>query len=231
MTGGVIFDCDGVLVDSEPLSAAAMAASMRAIGLDASTEDAARRFTGLSLRSAMDSIAEQYGGELPGDFAPGYRTRLYESFERELAQVRGVAAAIDEIEAAGLATCVASSGEHERIAKALGLTGLAAGFEGRIFSATEVERGKPAPDLFLHAARQMGWEPRRCVVVEDSEAGALAGAAAGMTVFGYAERTSAELLERAGARAFDSMHELPGLIARLGGGTGVRGTAPGRAAP
>lgn len=213
MSAGVIFDCDGVLVDSEPLSAAAMAETMRSAGIDASAEDAAREFTGLSLESAMARSEEMLGAPLPADFAPSYRSRLYAAFDAELEAVSGVAAAIATIESRGIPTCVASSGEHERIRRALSLAGLHAGFEGRIYSATEVEHGKPAPDLFLHAARSEGWEPGLCVVVEDSTAGAAAGRAAGMSVLGYAERTPAEALAAEGAEPFASMHDLPGLVA------------------
>ncbi|UJA19003.1 HAD-IA family hydrolase [Thermoleophilia bacterium SCSIO 60948] len=214
---GVIFDCDGVLVDSEPLSAAAMAETMREAGIEATTEDAVREFTGLSLKSAMARSEEMLGAPLPEDFAPSYRSRLYAAFDAELEAVAGVAGAIATLESRGIATCVASSGEHERIRRALTLTGLHERFEGRIYSATEVEHGKPAPDLFLHAARSEGWDRQRCVVVEDSTAGAAAGRAAGMRVLGYAERTPADALAAEGAEPFSSMHELPKLVAaRLG---------------
>jgi HAD superfamily hydrolase (TIGR01509 family) len=126
---------------------------------------------------------------------------VLEAFERELQPVRGIHAALDAI---SVPSCVASSGTHDRIRTALRVTGLLPQFEGRIFSATDVEHGKPAPDLFLHAAARMGAAPERCVVVEDSPAGVQAGLAAGMTVQGYGVN--------GGATAFRSMDELPALV-------------------
>ncbi len=132
---------------------------------------------------------------------------MFAAFETELRPVPGIAAALDAIT---LPNCVASSASIEKMRVTLGQTGLWDRFEGRIFSATEVEHGKPAPDLFLHAASSMGWEPADCAVVEDSPAGVKAGLAAGMTVFGYAGTTPAALLE--GARVFTDMAELPALL-------------------
>jgi HAD superfamily hydrolase (TIGR01509 family) len=132
---------------------------------------------------------------------------MFAAFETELAPVPGVVQALDAI---ALESCVASSGPPEKIRWTLGHTGLLDRFEGRIFSATEVEHGKPAPDLFLHAAATMGWEPGDCAVVEDSGAGVQAALAAGMTPFGYAAVTPAAQLE--GARVFTAMAELPGLL-------------------
>ena len=132
---------------------------------------------------------------------------MFAAFKRELQPVPGIVAALDAI---ALPTCVASSSAHPRIRTALRATGLLKRFEGRIFSSTDVEHGKPAPDLFLHAAAAMGAEPERCVVVEDAPTGVQAGLAAGMTVLGYAGLTPPEQLE--GARVFTSMEELPALV-------------------
>ncbi len=204
-----IFDCDGVLVNSEPISNRILARELTAIGLPTSSDDAMRDYMGRSWAACMAIVEERLGHEPPEGFADGYHAALYEAFERELEPVPGIAAALESID---LPSCVASSGAHERIRRALGVTGLLERFEGRILSADDVQHGKPAPDLFLHAAARMGVEPARCVVVEDSPSGVRAGRAAGMTVLGYAGRTPAERLAAEGARTFTAMAELPRLV-------------------
>ena len=206
----VIFDCDGVLVDSEPVSNRILAELLSAEGLPTTAEDSIRDFMGRSWASVAAIVEERLGRPLPGEFSSRYLDKLFEAFERELEPVPGVAAALEAIP---LPTCVASSGSQERIRTALAATGLLERFDGRIFSATEVEHGKPAPDLFLHAAARMGVEPGHCVVVEDSPAGVQAARAAGMTVLGYAGRTTGSELAAGGARTFTDMAELPGLLA------------------
>ena len=203
----VIFDCDGVLVDSEPISNRILAERLSAIGLPTTTEESIRDYMGRSWASCESLIEQRLGRPLPEDFADGYHEELYAALRSEVEPVAGVVAALDAIAAP---VCVASSGSHEKIRTSLGTTGLLARFEGRIFSATDVEHGKPAPDLFLHAATAMGHEPADCVVVEDSPAGVAAGRAAGMTVLGYAALTPRAELE--GARVFASMAELPALL-------------------
>ena len=205
----VIFDCDGVLVDSEPLSNRILAERLTAIGLETTTEDSIRDFMGRSWATCRSLIEQRLGRPLPEDFADGYHEELYEALRRELQPVAGVQAALDAI---GVPACVASSGAHDKIRTSLGATGLLERFEGRIFSATEVEHGKPAPDLFLHAAARQGFEPSECVVVEDAPPGAEAGRRAGMEVLGYAGLTAPELLEAEGATVFRSMAELPALL-------------------
>jgi HAD superfamily hydrolase (TIGR01509 family) len=203
----VIFDCDGVLVDSEPISNRILAARLTAIGLPTSTEDSVRDFMGRSWASC-EAIAEQrLGGPLPEGFADAYHAEVFEAFARELEPVAGVVEALERVDAP---TCVASSGSHERIRRGLAATGLLERFDGRIFSATDVAHGKPAPDLFLHAAACMGADPAGCAVIEDSPAGVEAARAAGMAVFGYAGLTPAERL--AGAHTFAAMTELPELL-------------------
>ena len=208
----VIFDCDGVLVDSEPLSNRILAEELTAIGLPTTTEESVRDFMGRSFAAGVALIEERLGHPVPPDFAAGYHARLFEAFERELEPVPGVVEVLDGLE---LPCCVASSGDHVRIRRALRSAGLLERFEGRIFSADDVEHGKPAPDLFLHAALEMGFEPARCAVVEDSPAGVRAGRAAGMTVLGYAAMTDPAELARAGAHdTFGDMRELPRLLTR-----------------
>ena len=205
----LILDCDGVLVDSEPISNRILAERLTAIGLPTTTEESMATFMGRSWAWGIGEIEARLGRPVPEDFSARYHEELFGAFERDLRSVEGIAAALDQID---LPSCVASSGDHERIRAALRPAGLLERFEGRIFSAADVERGKPWPDLFLHAARSMGADPERCVVVEDSVAGAQAGRAAAMTVLGYAALTDPETLRAEGARVFASMDELPGLV-------------------
>jgi HAD superfamily hydrolase (TIGR01509 family) len=205
----VIFDCDGVLVDSEPLANRVLAERLTAIGLPTTFEQSVGDFMGRSWAANVAVIEERLGGPIPEGFADGYFDELYGTFASELEPIAGIRAALDEI---ALPSCVASSSAHDKIRRSLELTGLLDRFDGRIFSATDVEHGKPAPDLFLHAAATMGAEPARCVVVEDAPAGVEAGRAAGMTVLGYAGLTDAAELRAAGARTFERMTDLPSLI-------------------
>ena len=158
----VIFDCDGVLVDSEPLSNRILAERLTAIGLPTTTEESIRDYMGRSWKTDQEIIEGRLGRPLPEGWVEAYHAAVIAAFESELQPVAGVAAALDAI---SLPSCVASSSAHPRIRAALGACGLLERFEGRIFSATDVEHGKPAPDLFLHAASTMGWEPRECAVV------------------------------------------------------------------
>jgi HAD superfamily hydrolase (TIGR01509 family) len=205
----VIFDCDGVLVDSEPISNRILAERLTAIGLPTSTEQSIGDYMGRSWASCEALIEQRLGRPLPEGFADGYHEELYAALRSEVEPVAGVVAALDAIAAP---VCVASSGSHEKIRTSLGTTGLLERFDGRIFSATDVLHGKPAPDLFLHAAAAMGHEAADCVVVEDSPAGVAAARAAGMTVLGYAALTPRAELE--GATVFASMAELPALVNR-----------------
>ena len=211
MTAAVIFDCDGVLVDSEPAANRVLAEVLSAEGLPTTREDSMRLYMGRSWASCMALASERLGRELDsGALEARYRSGVRAAWEQELRPVPGIEAALDRI---ALPSCVASSGDHERMRFTLGRTGLLPRFEGRIFSATEVEHGKPAPDLFLHAARSMGFDPATTVVVEDTVPGATAGRAAGMRVLGYAGHTPAEDLAAAGAEPFDDMRRLPDLLA------------------
>ena len=202
----VIFDCDGVLVDSEPLSNRILAERLTAIGLPTTTEGSIRDYMGRSWASCQALIEARLGRPLPDGFADGYHEELFAALRSELQPVKGVVAALDAISSP---TCVASSGAHEKIRTSLGATGLLERFEGRIFSATDVEHGKPAPDLFLHAARTMGVEPAGCAVVEDSVYGVRAAVAAGMRAYGFGGGlTAPDLLAAEGAVVFDRMIDL-----------------------
>jgi HAD superfamily hydrolase (TIGR01509 family) len=209
----VIFDCDGVLVDSEPASNRVFVEELRDLGLDIESEEASTRFTGLSMASCMEIISEQLGRAVPAGFAERLQSRTLTAFrDGGLDPVDGVQEMLRRIDAP---VCVASSGEHEKMRLTLGLTGLLEHFEGRMFSATDVPRGKPHPDLFLLAARRMNARPAGCVVVEDSVPGVRGARAAGMTALGYAGRADGGELASAGAQVFHEMTELPDLLGRL----------------
>jgi HAD superfamily hydrolase (TIGR01509 family) len=214
----VIFDCDGVLVDSERLIVKVEAQICQERGWGLTEDDVIREFVGLSDAAMRARLSELIGEELPPGWDDEYTKRYREALARDLEAVPGVAEAAEEIEQAGIATCVASSGSHEKMALTLGKTGLLDRFVGRIYSATdpEVAAGKPAPDLFLYAAERMGVDPARCVVVEDSPFGLTAALAAGMAAFGFAGSVlPAERLALDGVTIFDSMLELPSLVTSM----------------
>ncbi|MEA2126158.1 MAG: hypothetical protein QOI80_2940 [Solirubrobacteraceae bacterium] len=201
----VIFDCDGVLVDSEPIANRVLSESLAGIGVELSVAETMAEFMGRSPRHLLARTAELLGGPVPDGFLETYEEARNAAFWDALEPIEGIEDALDELDAAGIATCVASSGGHEKMRLTLGMTRLYDRFEGRIFSATEVKQGKPAPDLFLHAAARMGFEPSDCVVVEDAPAGVEAGRRAGMRVLGFGEELDADLV-------FTDMTELPHLL-------------------
>ncbi|MDQ0994427.1 HAD family phosphatase [Streptomyces sp. V3I7] len=207
----VIFDCDGILVDSEPVAVRVEAAALAELGWKLTEAEIVDRFVGRSTASMTKEIEAHLGRSLPPGWADSVEARHREAFRTELKPVDGIAEALDALH--HVPTCIASSGTHEKMRFTLGLTDLYSRFEGRLFSATEVERGKPAPDLFLHAARRMGVAPDRCAVVEDSQYGVQAARAAGMRAFGYAGGlTPAPWLEGPATVVFDDMRKLPALL-------------------
>ena len=212
-----IFDCDGVLVDSEPIANASFSAAVRAQGLDWSIEETMRRLLGRSLKSCVEIVEAELGRTLPADFLEKMQAVTYRNFrEAPLQPIDGVEEAVLALQAAGVETCVASSGAPEKMRFTLGLTGLWDLFGGRIFSSSQVPRGKPFPDLFLHAALSLDVQPFDCIVIEDSVAGVQAGRAAGMRVLAYAGAPYADRvgLAAAGGELFDAMKLLPGLVLR-----------------
>jgi HAD superfamily hydrolase (TIGR01509 family) len=209
----VIFDCDGVLVDSERIAVQVDLAVLAELGWPLSEAEIIDRFMGRSHSHFVTEVEAHVGRTLPDGWDGQFEHRYVEALEASLRPVDGIIEALDLIE---LPTCVASSGSHERIRLTLGITGLWDRFDGRIFSGDEVTDGKPAPDLFLHAAERMGAAPSSCVVIEDSHHGVRAARRAGMRVFGYAGGlTSADRLRQEGAVVFDDMRSLPGLISGL----------------
>jgi HAD superfamily hydrolase (TIGR01509 family) len=203
----LIFDCDGVLVDSERITNTIFAQMLNEIGLAVTLEDMFEQFVGRSMDDCMKRIETMLGRHPSAEFEAEYRARTKAALEQQLVAVPGIAAALDRIV---LPTCVASSGDHAKMRLTLGKTGLLPRFEGCLFSVTEVARGKPAPDVFLLAASRMGAAPSRCAVIEDTPTGVAAGIAANMHVFGYAALTPPHRLLEAGAHeVFDDMRELP----------------------
>ena len=208
----IVFDCDGVLVDSEPIANRVMAEAITALGWPLSTADCIARFKGHHFDTIIAAVEERLGRSVSADWLPDLRAATDAAFERELETVPGVIAALDVVAESGTATCVASQGPPEKMVVSLGVTGLWARFEGRIFSAYQVARGKPHPDLFLFAAEAMGVAPGSCVVIEDSPLGVTGARAAGMSVLGFAPEGGGADLAAAGAALFYDMAELPGLL-------------------
>jgi HAD superfamily hydrolase (TIGR01509 family) len=181
----VIFDCDGVLVDSEPIALEVLVDALAVKGITIDANGAAERFLGRSIGSMADVVRQEFGVEIDQDFLSQMREALYTRFRRELRPIAGIKPAVAGLKEQGLSWCVASSSQRERIELSLAATGLLELFEPSIFSATLVENGKPAPDLFLYAAAAMGADPAACIVVEDSPAGIIAAKAAGMKVCAF----------------------------------------------
>lgn len=212
----VIFDCDGVLVDSEPISFAVLRQTLTSAGVELEESHAYRQFLGKSMASITRMIAEEFEIALSEDHIESMRTELYARFQAELQPIPGI---VDMLAGLTLPHCVASSSQPERIRLSLTKTGLIGFFEPNIFSATMVRKGKPEPDLFLHAAKSMGFAPGDCIVVEDSPAGIQAAHSAGMKVFAFTGGSHAalsnlrEIVEGLKPTAiFDDMKTLPELI-------------------
>ncbi len=178
----VIFDCDGVLIDSEVISANMLIAELAAYGVRMDMAFVSRHFLGRSYPTVLKEVRETYGVTLPDRFEADYRARLLAAFQRDLRIMPGARALIDAL---ALPYCLATSSSPERLAQSMALVGLADVFADRSFTASRVARGKPAPDLFLLAAAEMGADPARCLVIEDSVTGVRAGLAAGMQVWRF----------------------------------------------
>lgn len=210
----VIFDCDGVLVDSEPISHAVLQSLLAERGVTLTLDETVERFMGTTMTRCLE-LVEELTSAPPDEFLPVFRAATYRAFRSELLPVAGVAALLARLR---IPYCVASNGPREKMMLTLEKTGLLGRFAGRMFSADDVARPKPAPDLFLHAARRMGAAPEGCVVVEDSPVGVCAARAAGMSALGFAAVTPAERLRQAGAAGtFTSMSCLPDLLGLASG--------------
>jgi HAD superfamily hydrolase (TIGR01509 family) len=213
----VIFDCDGVLIDSEAIVVRIVQECLAEIGYYLDVDTYVARFVGRAAKDSYAMIEAELGQPLPSGYVERERRLIREAFSRELVAIAGVEAVLATLD---LAKCVASSTPPDRLAYTLGLTGLLRWFGDAVFSATMVPRGKPAPDLFFHAAAAMKARPERTLVIEDSPAGILGAKAAGMTAFGFIGGSHcrpdlADRLRAAGAAlVFTAMSDLPALIAQ-----------------
>ena len=207
----VIFDCDGVVVDSERIVFEVFGSFIRSLGVHLTDAETLEEFLGRSLADCMKIVERFRGSPAP----PGSLERYTADRDRVLREhVQPVKGIREVLETLAIPFCIASSGGYDKMRITLGATQLMPFFEGRLFSATEVAHGKPAPDIFLFAAERMGASPARTAVVEDTVNGVIAGRAAGMTVFGYVDLTPPErLIESGASRTFDDMRELPALLA------------------
>jgi HAD superfamily hydrolase (TIGR01509 family) len=209
----VIFDCDGVLVDSELITNRVYAKMLNELGVPVTLDDMFEQFVGRSMAYCWELVSNMLGRPVPEHLVEEYRARTTAALELELKAVQGIEESLNTLEAIGMPYCVASSGTHEKMRTTLGLTGLLPRFEGRMFSVTEVAKAKPAPDVFLHAAATCKVAPSHCCVIEDSPTGVAAGVAAGMTVYGYCALMPERRLAAAGAHhTFSVMRELPDLL-------------------
>jgi HAD superfamily hydrolase (TIGR01509 family) len=207
----VIFDCDGVVVDSERLVFGVFGAFIRSLGVHLTDEETREQFLGRTLAECMAILGRLRGQPAPAGALERYTAERDRVLTERVQAVEGIR---EVLETLATPYCIASSGGYDKMRITLGATKLMPFFEGRLFSASEVQRGKPAPDIFLFAAERMGASPARTAVIEDSVNGVLAGQAAGMTVFGYVDLTPAAKLIGAGAsRTFTRMTELPALLA------------------
>ena len=208
----VIFDCDGVLVDSERVANEVFARVLREVcNLEFTLEQMFETFVGHSKAQCLAKVEEMIGQPPPAEIERRYREDINRALADSVTAIAGIEVVLDRLT---LPCCVASSGSHDKMRLTLGKTGLIDSFGGNIFSTSEVERGKPHPDIYLYAAARMGaTDPARCLVIEDSPLGVVGAVAAGMRVFGFAELMPAQRLHEAGAhRVFERMSDLPALI-------------------
>ena len=205
----IIFDSDGVLVDSETISARVFQEMAWELGIKLDFTSALEQFCGSSMREDLQFIKENIDGELPADFEKEFRARTYEAFKKELKAVDGVQELIQKL---NVPFCVASSGPTEKIRLNLGLVNLLGQFENKIYSSYEIDSWKPEPGIFLHAARSMGFTPEECVVIEDSAHGVLAALSGGFQVYALANEAKRKTFEDMGARVFKNMKELEKLL-------------------
>lgn len=214
----VIFDCDGVLVDSEMIASRELAAYLTQLGRPTDADECRTVFTGISIKSVAEHVQRNWGLALPDDFVEHLRTRDRLAFDRELKIIPGVKDVLRQLSAADIQFCVASSGTPDKIHHSLKLTGLISLLESRIFSASQVKNGKPAPDLFALAAQKMGVAAKDCLVIEDAVPGVKGAKAAGMVAFGFTggshctPKCAQELLDAGAINAFNEMSQLSKLV-------------------
>jgi HAD superfamily hydrolase (TIGR01509 family) len=205
----ILFDCDGVLVDTEAISVQVLCELSASLGLKLEFNHAIEVFTGLSLISCFQYIQNRVGVSLPSDFEQRFRKRTFELFEKELTAIPGIH---EVVESLSIPFCVASSGPQHKIALNLKLTGLYSHFEGNIFSCFDLQKWKPDPAIFLHAAKTMGFKPEECVVIEDSAPGVKAAISGGFDVYALANPHTEKRLSELGAHLFYNMKDLLPLL-------------------
>lgn len=205
----VIFDCDGILVDSETLASRVFSEQLERIGLTYSAAECEAEFRGLSLASCQQRIEHKHQLSLPDNFFHNLQRATFERFSTSLQPVPGVIDVLDHLDNLGWSYCVASSGDYEKMHFTLGHTGILERFRDKLFSAVDVKKGKPEPDLFLHAARLMGYHNHQCIVIEDSSPGVQAAIAAGMRVCAYGTHLDVPSVQ------FDDMRQLPAILHAL----------------
>ena len=205
----IIFDCDGTLVDSEEVTNEIIAEMAGALGVKMTGEEATATFGGKTLDSVLYKMRELSGKEIPDDWLPRLIKRVSEAWKTELNPVNGVRELLENLK---IPICVASNGEPIHVNQSLEMTGLRDFFDGNIFCASDVGVPKQAPDLFLYAAKKMGFKPKQCIVIEDSISGVMAASRAKIKVYGLVKMCSAEELENAGAIPFTNMRNLPALL-------------------
>ncbi|MFC2109656.1 HAD family hydrolase [Bacteroidota bacterium] len=205
----IIFDCDGVLVDTEAISVKVLIEIARPLGLVLDYEHAVDVFTGMSLIKCFEFIQERINVPLPENIEPQFRKRTFELFKNELKAIEGIHAVVSSLK---IPFCVASSGPQNKIAMNLKLTDLYQYFEGNIFSCFDLGKWKPDPAVFLHAAKTMGFKPEECVVIEDSVHGVQAAVSGGFDVYGLANSRNEHSLKNAGAKLFYKMEDLLDLL-------------------
>lgn len=210
----VIFDCDGVLVDTETIANKVLSGFMKDLGVDLSPLECHHRFTGTAMETIKEEAARLSGKKLPDDWAMQVREADLKAFEAGIDPIPGILDVVSHLKAEGIPFCVGSSGRYEKMRMTLGSSGLWDTFKDVLYSAQDCKMGKPEPDIFLYAAQGMGFEPEQCVVIEDSIAGIKAAKAAGMRVFNYTGDANADIdqAKALGAITFGHMSELPALL-------------------
>lgn len=205
----IIFDSDGVLVDSEAISAKVFQEMAVELGVDLDYETALDRFAGTSMKDNKQFVESHITGALPADFEQEFRERTYKAYRTDLRAVPGIHELIEKLQ---VPFCVASSGPVEKIRLNLGLVGLLDQFEGKIFSCYDIGSWKPEPEIYVHAAREMGFEPEECAVIEDSDSGVRAAVAGGFPVYVRTGQKKKASFEKLGAVPFQEMKELEELL-------------------
>ena len=209
----VIFDCDGVLVDSEAIGNRFISEALTLAGIPISAEGALSKFLGGKLTQIKEDAEKQLGFSLPANWVDEIYKKQFSEFRKKLKSISGIEDVLDVLERMNIPVCVGSNGPLNKMEVSLGVTKLKDRFLGRIFSADQVEKPKPAPDLYLYCAEQMGVLPQDCLVIEDSPRGASAGVTAGMTVFGYTGGEDAAALNKVGCTEFfGSMQEIAAFL-------------------